>query len=105
MIRRMDSSQFHRAFANDAYGGGSTFSHDALNTIYDILEDEDEDFEFDYVEIRDRFTEYQNMDELIHDLDGEQDAEEMVDSGEAIKIIDFNDRDTGRLLVDRDCHW
>lgn len=63
MIRKITQNDFVREFKE--YGREDNFSREALDALYDYLEEIDENFELDVIGICCDYTEYADEDEAI----------------------------------------
>ncbi len=93
MLQRMGTCAFHDQFHRDNYGGYDSYTYEALEKIYEVMEEENEDYEFDYYDIKARFTEYDSLEDFMNE-------EEDWEGATYYDVLDLNNRKTGRILVD-----
>lgn len=88
MIQTVNLDQFRQAFHN--MGRGNQFSYEALELIYDYLEECDPDFELDVIAICCDFSEG-DFQEVANELD-----EDLIEESEGM-----NEEETAQLVADK----
>lgn len=91
MIQTLDLEDFRQAFRN--MDRGEQFSYDALELIYDYLEECDPDMELDVIAICCDFTEG-DFQEVANELDDDED--ELAEECEGM-----DEEDTAQLIADK----